>query len=145
LNFTAIKNNFPPLLWVAISVALLAVVITFSALTFTAGVEDEDDVAERYNPAIKVTVQNGCGFAGVANNVRRFLTEKNVDVVATGNARKYVFDQSVIVVKQDEQDDLKRLQKITGIKNVIYALNDNSITPFIIIAGKDYQNYFSLK
>jgi len=133
------------MLWVTIGTALLVTVITFSVLTFTMGVEDEEEVAERYNPSIKVTVQNGCGFAGVANHVRRFLTDKNVDVIATGNARRYVFDESVIVVKQDEKDDLRRLQKITGIKNVIYAINDNSITPFIIIAGKDYQNYFSFK
>jgi hypothetical protein len=102
----------------------------------------ESDSMDKYYPAIKIVVQNGCGFSGVANNVKHSLADKNVDVVNVNNTRKFIYDETLIVVKHNDEDDLRRLKSITGINNVIYAVNDSYIVPFIVIAGKDYQNYF---
>jgi len=125
------------------SFALIVVVlVTVMSIRFCHTTDDETDIVQKYSPSIKVTVENGCGFNGVANYIRRALAEKKVDVISTSNAKKYVYDETIIVVKINETADLKRLQAITGIKNVIYAENQNSIAPFIIIAGRDYQQYF---
>jgi glutamate dehydrogenase/leucine dehydrogenase len=102
----------------------------------------EEEELERYFPSIKIMVQNGCGYAGVANNVRRFLHDKNVDVVRVSNAQRFIYDETIIVVKHNDDEELKRLQKITGINNVIYAVNEQYFVPYIIIAGRDYQKYF---
>ena len=103
-------------------------------------VEDEWD--ERYLPAIRVVVHNGCGFVGVANNVRHSLFGKNIDVVGVGNTRRFIYDETIIVVKHGDEMELRRLKRMTGIENVIYAVNENFFVPFIIIAGRDYRRFF---
>jgi len=103
---------------------------------------DDDEFDERNFPAIRVVVHNGCGFMGVANNVRRHLFDKNIDVVGVGNTRRFIYDETLIVVKHNDEVDLRRLQRMTGIENVIYAVNENYFVPFIIIAGRDYQRFF---
>jgi hypothetical protein len=93
-------------------------------------------------PAIKVALINGCGYQGVANNIAEAMTDKNIDVVQVANARKFIYKESIIVVKIPDNDDLQRLKEMTGINQVIYAVNNSSQVPFFIIAGKDYQKYF---
>jgi hypothetical protein len=104
--------------------------------------KDDNLLSEDNYPSIKIMVQNGCGFAGVANNVKTSLNDKNIDVIGIGNTRKFIYDETVIVVKQIDEVDLKRLQRMTGIKNIVYSVNENYFVPFIIIAGKEYQRYF---
>ena len=105
---------------------------------------EENEFDERNYPAIRVVVHNGCGYVGVANNVRRYLFDKNIDVVGVGNTRRFIYDETIIVVKHEDDVDLRRLQNMTGIPNVIYAINENYFVPFIIIAGRDYQRYFNI-
>ena len=108
-------------------------------------IEEKDGLLSEDNyPSIKIMVYNGCGFSGVANNVKNYLQTKNIDVVNTRNTQRFVYDETLIVVKKNDEIDLKRLQKMTGIEHVIYATNDNFDVPFIIIAGKDYQKYFKV-
>jgi hypothetical protein len=94
-------------------------------------------------PAIKIGLVNGCGYQGVAANIADFLDNKNIDVVQVANARKFIYKETIIVVKQDDEVELKRLMTITGIKQVIYSLNETYPVSFLIIAGKDYQTYFA--
>jgi len=129
--------------WRVITIAsLLAIVLIIVWVCFQSARNDDQKISQKYALSIKVSVQNGCGFTGVASHIRRSLADKSVDVISTGNARKFIYEETIIVVKLDEPDELKRLQSITGIKNVIYAENSNYPVPFIIIAGRDYQNYF---
>ena len=104
---------------------------------------EEEVINESDFPSIRIMVQNGCGFIGVAQNVRNAVQQKNIDVVGVGNARKFIYNETVIVVKHDDEVDLKRLQNMTGIENVIYAVNENYFVPFIIIAGRDYNKFFN--
>jgi len=97
---------------------------------------------EEIYPAIQVIIQNGCGFSGIAFNLKNSLHEMNIDVVDIGNTSKFIYDETLIVVKHNDPEDLQRLKKITQIENVVYALNDEYLVPFIIITGKDYQKYF---
>ncbi|MBP7562312.1 MAG: LytR C-terminal domain-containing protein [Candidatus Cloacimonetes bacterium] len=104
--------------------------------------KDKTDHTEEQYPAIKIGLVNGCGYQGVAGNIAEAMTDKNIDVVQISNARKFIYKESVIVVKIDDKNELERLKKMTGITHVIYALNDTYPVPFLIIAGKDYQTYF---
>jgi heme/copper-type cytochrome/quinol oxidase subunit 2 len=128
--------------WIA-GITVIAIVLAFvsfylyhRAKTYPA-LQSED-----FYPSIKVIVYNGCGFTGVANNVKNNLSDKNIDVIGTGNTRKFIYDETLIVVKRIDDIDLRRLQRMTGIHNVIYSVNNDFFAPFIIIAGKDYQRYF---
>ena len=122
---------------VVVSIGLFVVFINIEHQQY---VEDEFD--ERYLLAIRVVVHNGTGFRGVANEVRQSLFGKNIEVVGVGNTRRFVYDETIIVVKHDNELELRRLKRMTGIENVIYAVNENYYVPFIIIAGRDYQRFF---
>jgi len=93
-------------------------------------------------PAIKIILLNGCGYQGVAGKVREILYQKNLDIIACSNAEKFIYDKTIIVVKKRDEQDLERLQLMTGIKRRIFANNKNSEASFYIIIGKDYQDYF---
>jgi len=102
----------------------------------------DDILDEAYMPAIRIFVHNGSGFRGVANNIRQSVFGRNIEVVGVGNTRQFIYDETVIVVKHDDETELIRLKRMTGIENVIYAVNSNYYVPFIIIAGRDYQRFF---
>ena len=128
-------------------IGLITIVILGLSAFFVLNIktrENDELLSEDSYPSIKIMVYNGCGFSGVANNVRNYLQTKNIDVVGTRNTQRFVYDETLIVVKKNDEVDLKRLIKMTSIENVIYATNDNFDVPFIIIAGKDYQKYFKI-
>lgn len=97
---------------------------------------------EEQYPAIKIALMNGCGYQGVANYITECLATKNIDVEIQTNTRKFIYKETLIVVKKEDKNELERLKAMTGIQKVIYALNESASVPFYIIAGKDYLNYF---
>lgn len=133
------KNTW---LIILVSIIIASVILLIVVADYDRRDIDDDEFDERNFPAIRVVVHNGCGFMGVANNVRRHLFDKNIDVVGVGNTRRFIYDETLIVVKHNDEVDLRRLQRMTGIENVIYAVNENYFVPFIIIAGRDYQRFF---
>ena len=128
--------------FLVIFVVIILLIVAFFVITNYDKKVYEDPLSESNFPSIKVMVQNGCGFTGVAQNVRNALSEKNIDVVRVGNARQFVYEETIIVVKHDDEIDLQRLINMTGIENVIYAVDKDFTVPFIIVAGRDYQKYF---
>jgi hypothetical protein len=130
-------------------IAVLLVIVFISTaivVYFTTVYSSVEEVLfdETQFPAIQVLIYNGCGFTGVANNVRAYISRNNlnINVVGIGNTRRFVYEESLIVVKHYDRLDLRRLQSMTGIQNVAFAINENYIAPFIIIAGRDYQTFF---
>jgi len=126
-----LKNNF-----LILSVIQLLII----ALMFTSCKKEEVEVEDNF-PAITVKVINGCGFQGVAANFRDFLVRYNIDVRGTENARKFIFNRTIIVVKHEDEQDLQRLMRYTGITRRIYALSEHSNEAFHIIVGNDYREY----
>ena len=105
--------------------------------------ETEEDLSK-----IKVMLLNGCGYGGIANDVKDILLKNEnsrLDIIAWQNVNRdmFIYDKSLIVVKRQDDKKLEYLMKETGIKRRIYATNENSIEDFQIILGKDYHHYFS--
>ena len=123
----------------AIVIFVIAVVVMINLFNKET---DYDPLCESNFPSIRIMVQNGCGFSGVAQNVRTSLSSQNIDVVGVSNSRRFIYDETLIIVKHDDAVDLERLKRMTGIKNVIYAINENYFVSFIVIAGLDYQDFF---
>ena len=105
------------------------------------GCHREHDSIEDNLPAIRIRVLNGSGFRGAASEYGNYLQRFNVDVIGIGNTEKFIYDKSIIVVKHQDEQDLVRLMKYTGITRRIYALSDHSVEQFQIIVGKDYRSY----
>ena len=92
-------------------------------------------------PAIKVIVSNGCGYESLATDYAEFISRLNIEVVKLTDTPKPIYDKSIIVVRKQDNQDLKRLQAMTGIQRFTLAINDASEAPFIIILGRDYQQF----
>jgi hypothetical protein len=95
--------------------------------------------------AIKVSILNGCGFPGIATEVKEKLMRKGkIDVIAWKNNTRnmYIYKQTIIIAKHNEPEKLAYLQSITGIPFRAYAYNSNNIEEFFIVLGLDYKQYF---
>lgn len=142
----AVKNNLAFIKLKLVIIIMISIVIISGAgfyyYHYIRNDKDRNAEKEAQYPAIKIALVNGCGYQGVANNIADALANKNIDVVQVANARKFIYKESIIVVKIMDQNDLNRLKEMTGITQVIYAINQSSPVPFLIIAGKDYQKYF---
>ena len=92
-------------------------------------------------PAIKVVVTNGCGIDRLAFDYAQSIDDLNVEVVALGNTKRPIYDKSIIVVRNGDMQDLKRLQDMTGIKRYTFAVDDNFQAEFEIIIGRDFDDY----
>lgn len=91
-------------------------------------------------PAIRVRVLNGCGYRNAASDYSNHLIQYNIDVIDVGNTGKFIYNRSIIVIKQEDKQDLARLMKYTGITRKIYALDNQAIESFQIIVGRDFRD-----
>lgn len=115
--------------------------------------KDESDVKRSmfsitFETNVKISLLNGCGYRGIATEIKDYFVEKNfemVDIISWKNVpgNNYIYDKTVIVVKKENQEKLNFLMNITGINRKIYSLNDDNIEEFQIILGKDYKKYFN--
>ena len=128
-------------LWVIVIVVLLVSVggILWYKYKFAPGQSDSDP--EHQLPAVKIILTNGCGFEGLAKEFSDFLADKNIDIVAMGNTIKPVYDKTIIVIRKGDNQDFKRLQRMTGITRFTMAKNETALADFEIIIGKDYEQY----
>lgn len=92
-------------------------------------------------PAIKVIVSNGCGYEQLATDYAEYISKLNIEVIKVTDTPKPIYDKSLIVVRKADDQDLGRLQAMTGIQRHTMALSEASEAPFIIILGRDYQQF----
>ncbi len=127
-------------IWIILAVL---VVLAVSIYLINSGVikfHDDADEDEAKMPAIKVIITNGCGYENLATDYSNYIGTKNVDVVKLTDT-KPIYDKSIIVMLKDDEQDLQRLQKISGIQLFTKAINENADAQFIIILGRDYSEY----
>ncbi|PKN72492.1 MAG: hypothetical protein CVU50_06435 [Candidatus Cloacimonetes bacterium HGW-Cloacimonetes-3] len=139
------QNNVPQKwkIWIPIGVGVLLIIV---AAVFYFG-KPSGSAATGYGedklPAIKVVVSNGCGYEQLASEFAATLANKNIDVVSLGDTPKPIYDKSIIVVRKGDMQDLKRLQKMTGIQRWTSAVNEYYNADFEIIVGSDYEEFIS--
>lgn len=123
---------------ILIGVAIFLICALVGFLMYRHHLAQEKASLEATLPSIKISLKNGCGFEGAASEMTEFLSDKNIEIVASGNAEKFIYNKTIIVVKKMDHADLMRLMEMTGISNWTLAESDYPIAPFIIIIGKDY-------
>lgn len=102
---------------------------------------DSSGYEEDQLPAIKVVILNGCGFEQLASEFAAAISQKNIEVVSLGDTPRPIYDKSIIVIRKGDMQDLKRLQKMTGITRWTSAQNEYHSADFDIIVGRDYESY----
>jgi hypothetical protein len=115
---------------------------------------NKDQRPEIDDRELSIKILNGCGIPGLARDYENYLKEKYAGYENTffkfsepSNARKYIYNKSVIVVSQDldENQNPNNLQVLidrTGIENWTYAVDKVELPDyqFLIILGRDFQN-----
>jgi len=131
-------------------VIFLAILIFFLYLVLAEG-KVEKKIEAGFQGSVKISLLNGCGYPGIASEVKEILlnaqdnvNEQNLDIIFWKNVERnmFIYKKTIIVVKHNNEEKLKYLMHLTGIKRKIYAFDDNAIEEFQIILGNDYQKYF---
>lgn len=87
---------------------------------------------------------NGCGKKGLAREVRNVLIDKGFDVLSFDNADKFLYEKTVIVIRNMNYDKFYMLYKEFPVQKVYKQINEHSLYDFTIIIGKDYKQIFAL-
>ena len=128
----------------ALYLVLLLIIIAFFMYLFFFPKREKKDIVKDSIPTIKLAILNGCGYPGIAKEVKDILIDENFDVIVWKNVDRemFIYEKSIIVIKNYDEKKLAYFQEITGIKRRIFAINENSIEDFQVILGKDFRKYF---
>lgn len=131
------------------------VVAVLLLTTIAAGViwwffgRDTTEIQAEYTPLprIKLAILNGCGYPGIAKEVKDALLhapDGNFDIISWRNVDRemFIYEKTVIVMKHEEPEKYEALRDYTGIKHRIVSIDENAIEEFQIILGKDYKQFF---
>ncbi len=148
---------------VILSLLLVAFIFSFSnrqiqhgvpiQVTFPA-IQDAPKLAvEIYeqNPImdIEVEVLNGCGIPGMAGQVSDFLRAKQLDVVRSENADHYNYDQTLVILRNENFEGLKKIADLFAMDEkedprVKHLPNDQLSVDITVILGKDISQIKSI-
>ena len=90
-----------------------------------------------------VAVWNGVGVSGVANDCTNELKKLGWNVISTGNASQFVYDETFIVFKDTDDEAAARLLAADlGQGRVVRSYARYSYTGnLLVVIGKDYKPY----
>ncbi len=74
---------------------------------------------------LKISVLNGSGIPGLAGKAKTYLEELGYQVVNTGNAEVYTYEQTEVSIKENKKMFLEEILKSLGEK---YTLSDDNPT-----------------
>jgi len=92
---------------------------------------------------IEVEILNGCGVPGLAGKISDYLRSQQMDVVRSENADHYNYDQTILILRNENSDGLKIIAKSFGIdikdENRIKHIPDDQLNVDItVIIGSDF-------
>ena len=101
----------------------------------------EEPPARSYeqNP-IRVQILNGCGVRGIARRMTDCLRGKGFDVRESGNAARYDYAKTEVIVRTNDQSVGDTVAKALGV-NSVSIVPDRSLVDIevTVIIGKDYR------
>ena len=104
---------------------------------------------EHTNQSIEVEVLNGCGVPYLAAQTTDYLRSKHFDVVFSGNARNQQYQHTMILLRNEKIESLKKITDSFGIelddsKHVIILPNESLCLDVTVILGEDYRTFAEL-
>ncbi len=87
------------------------------------------------NKEMGVEVLNGCGIAGIADQVAKALSDKGYGIHKTGNADHFDYRSSKVIVSRSATREGRRICDLLSIKNMQVDKKKDCIT---VIIGFDY-------
>ena len=95
----------------------------------------------RANSAI--AIWNGVGVSGVAGDCAEELKKHGWNVESTGNAAQFVYDETLVVYKENEDEEMANLlvSDLGQGRVVRSAMRYSFIGDILVVVGQDYQPY----
>ncbi|HVF19913.1 MAG TPA: LCP family protein [Mycobacteriales bacterium] len=98
----------------------------------------------RFDGDKRVIIQNGVGAPGLTASAQQRLTATGFDIVKTGNANRFDYARSVILVKDTSAASTAlgtQVAKVLALSPTLIRVNPqrNTVTDVIVILGRDYK------
>jgi len=92
---------------------------------------------------IEVEILNGCGVPGLAEKVSNYLRSQQMDVVRSDNADHYNYEQTILILRNENFEGLKKVSQSFGINEQdelrIKHIPDEKLSVDItVIIGSDF-------
>lgn len=90
---------------------------------------------------IQLEVLNGCGVPGLANEFTSTLRQNGFDVVETGNFKNFDMQNTVVIARNFDSKNAKRVADALGIKqeNVFIEASEDFYLDATVVIGSDYK------
>jgi len=89
--------------------------------------------------ALRLTVLNGEGTVGLANEAARALKRRGVDVIDTDNAPRFDYVESLLIARR-HTTDAEALAAELGCRKVIVQIDETALEDATLILGEDYRD-----
>lgn len=87
----------------------------------------------------RVIIYNGAGQPGIAGEAAKQLIKAGFRVVSEGNADRFDYAATQIVLLRGDGGEAMRVRDILGTGDVVRKLTDEDITDLVVIIGRDYK------
>ena len=86
-----------------------------------------------------IQLLNGCGAGKVTEEIREKLMVDGFDVVETGNADFWNFEETIIAVRNPHWPYAQQLAKTLKTNNIILLENSDKLMDATVYIGRDYK------
>lgn len=119
---------------IAVTLAIVVLVLCAASVTFSLFFQQPDGTRRE----LTVAIRNGSGVPGIAADAEAALRRMGVQVVAVGNAERFDYEETVLLVRRrGAQADL--LAQRLGCRNVTVQVRKNAAADVELILGADYE------
>lgn len=133
------------LLNIGLALAGIVVVVLLYALV-TRTLAPRVDPSRGENPAglvgeiLQVEVRNGCGVAGLAADMTKYLRQKGFDVVEVGDYTSFDVTHSMVIDRVGDLEAAKKIAAVLGIAEayVRQEISQDYYLDASIVIGQDY-------
>ena len=120
---------------IAIGLSIVVLVLCAASVGFSLFVRQTD--ADGTTRALRLSIENGTGERGIARAAQAELARLGVQVVATGNAGRSDYAESVLVARK-RGGDVELLAEAIGCRRVVMQLSESAGEDATLILGADY-------
>jgi hypothetical protein len=120
---------------VAVGLATVVLVLCAASVTFSLFVRQSGDGGSR---ALTVSIKNGSGVPGIAGDAEMALRNMGVSVVEVGNAERFDYAESVLIVRR-RGAEAELLAERIGCDKVTTQIRKDSVVDAELILGADYR------
>ncbi len=92
---------------------------------------------------IEVEILNGCGVPGLAGKISGYMRSQQMYVVRSDNANRYNYDQTILILRNENSGRLKKIAKSFGIDiddatRIKHIPDDQLNVDITVIIGSDF-------